>query len=173
MNASKRSRKRRAKTGEVPAVETATSTGSRSMIAGTMNRDASRSSTTFTGMARASLKLAIQRFTARRDVATITRRAPSKSPGNEFANFELQLAGRGPILESGAICGATSVIRRTGALEQAHLAQRHLAAADDEHLLALEIEEKGKVIQRLSPRRMLPLRLAQIEPTDQFALVLG
>ena len=38
---------------------------------------------------------------------------------------------------SGATCGATSVIERTGALEQVHLAQRHLAAADDEHLLLL------------------------------------
>jgi hypothetical protein len=111
MYVSKRSRKRRANTGEVPAVETATRTGSRSMIAGTMKRDASRSSTTFTGMARASLNFAIQRFTARRDVATITRRASSKSPGvnSRIASFSLPLAARS--ISSGAICGATTVIK--------------------------------------------------------------
>ena len=82
MNASRRSRSRRARTGEVPPVETATSTGSRSTMAGTMKREASRSSTTLTGMAAASLKLAIQRLTARREVATMTSRTPSRSAGS-------------------------------------------------------------------------------------------
>ena len=40
MSASRRSRSRRANTGEVPPLDTATITGSRSMIAGTITREA-------------------------------------------------------------------------------------------------------------------------------------
>ena len=53
-NDSSFSRKRRVSTGASPLLPTATMTGERSTIAGTMKRDSSRSSTTLTGMLRRS-----------------------------------------------------------------------------------------------------------------------
>ena len=110
IRASSRSRKRRASTGDEPPVEIATITGSRSMIAGTMKREASRSSTTLTGMWRDSLKLAIQRFTARREVATMTRRAPSKSSAANSRMASVNCPAAARAMSSGAITGATTVI---------------------------------------------------------------
>jgi len=109
-DASSRSRRRRARTGDVPPVETATMTGSRSTIAGTMKREASLSSTTFTGMALASLNLAMKRLTARREVATMTRRAPSKSSGMNSRDTSLIVPAAARSLSSGATRGATTVM---------------------------------------------------------------
>ena len=110
MSASSRSRSRRASTGEAPPVEMATRTGSRSTRAGTMKRDASPSSTTFTGMPRASARLAIQRLTARRDVATIASRASSKSPGTNSRSTTVRVPAAARSRSSGAIRGATTVM---------------------------------------------------------------
>src|ERR1700722_16295033 len=108
--ASSRSRRRRAKTGDVPPVETATTMGSRSTMAGTMKREASRSSTTFTGMARASLNLAMKRLTARREVATTTSRTPSKSSGTNSRATSLMVPAAPRSCNPGAILGATTVM---------------------------------------------------------------
>ena len=123
------------------------STGSRSTIAGTMTRDASRSSTTLTGIARASHSEAIQRFDARRPVATIARRTPARSSGTNSRSTTVEAARRSAASSSGTTCGATRVIARARAFEQRRLAQRHLTTADDEDFLRAQIEEERKVLQ--------------------------
>ncbi len=80
------------------------------MIAGTMKRDASGSSTTLTGILRDSLKFAIHRFTARREVATMTKRTPSKSAGMNSRVASVSFPEAARARSSGATSGATTVI---------------------------------------------------------------
>ncbi len=62
----------RANTGAVPAVDTATVTGSRSMIAGMMKLDSSGASTTLTGMPAAFAAFETSASTRESPVAAIT-----------------------------------------------------------------------------------------------------
>ena len=118
-----------------------------------MTREAWRSSTTFTGIPRASHRLAIQRFTARRDVATITSRAPSKSSAANSRMRTSIVPAAASCAELGRDLGRHHGDGRVGALEQLHLARGHRARPDHQHRLTLKIEEKRKIIHARYPSK--------------------
>ena len=76
----------------------------------------------------------------------MTRRAPSKSSGANSRMASFSLPRGGALHELGRDLGRHHGDRRAGALQQRDFAQRHFAAADDEHFLAGEIEENRKIV---------------------------
>jgi len=70
---------------------------------------------------------------------------------HEFADVESQLAGGSAFQNAGRDFRRHHAERRAAAFEQGNLAQRDLAAADDEHLLPAEVEEHGKVVHLENP----------------------
>ena len=149
---SSRSRISRASTGDVPPVDTAICTGERSMIAGMMKLDSSRSSTTLHGM-RAALAAADTRaLTARSFVAATASHAPSISDGRKLARDVREVAARQRLRHLAAELRRDDGDLRARIEQQRELARGHFPATHEQHRLALDVEEQREVThQRGAP----------------------
>ena len=135
------SRTRRATTGEVPPVPTATTTSPRSTIAGKMKLECSRSSITLTGRPSAL---------ARTDIATPTSPAPAQTTamtparsavsGSPFA-ISIRAASAELSREILIAVDRMQADARTGSGEHAQLGAQKLTRSDQDHRTGLEIEE--------------------------------
>ena len=125
----------------------ATTTGSRSTIAGMMKLLCDGPSTTLIGKPRARGGGGDARIKLGSSLAAKTSAAPSRSASVKACRSidQCRHAGGGDVRAD--IWGDDPQARRRLG-EQAELLQRLLAAADDEHVAAVEIEEDREVPQR-------------------------
>ena len=111
------------------------------MMAGTMKREASRSSTTLTGIAARLAQGGNPAIDGAPRRGHDDQARARKVLWNEFPVYQLDRARIGQGEEFGVNLGSNQGDPRPGARQQRGFAQRHLAAADDEHLLCSEIEK--------------------------------
>ncbi len=137
---------RRATTGDVPPVPTATTTSPRSTIAGKMKVECARSSITLTGrptaFARTDIATPMSPAPAQRIAITLERSAASGSP----AASSIRAASVG--LEAGqimiAVGGIPADLRARGN-EQPQFCAHELARSNEQHLAALQIQKHRQV----------------------------
>ena len=144
--ASMRSRMRRATTGDVPPVPTATTTSPRSTIAGKMKVECARSSITLTGrptaFARADIATPMSPAPAQRIAITSDRSAVSGSP--EAGSIRAASVG----VETSQIMiavGRKPADPRARRNQQAQFRAHEFARSNEQHLAALQIQEHRQV----------------------------
>ena len=145
-------RTRRASTGAAPEELTATRIGERSMMAGKMKLDSAASSTTLTGTPRARAACDTALFTARIVGGRDRRHRAGEVLGTERGGEVGQAAAGHARRERRAQLRRHHGDVRAGLQQAFGLAQRHDAAADDEHRLRLHAQEHRQVVHVVSFR---------------------